>query len=50
MMALQLIFFYEYVTHLVGEGKVADIVYLDFSKAFPRISNSNLLEKLDAPS
>jgi len=29
-----LISFYDQVTHLVGEGKAVDVVYLDFSKAF----------------
>lgn len=36
------------VTHLVGEGKVADAVCLDFSKTFNTVSNSILLEKLEA--
>ena len=39
---LNLISFYDQVTHLVDEGKVAAIVYLDFSKAFDRVSHSVL--------
>jgi len=32
----------------VGEGKVVDVVYLDFSKAFETVSCRILLEKLPA--
>ena len=41
-----MISFYHLVTRLVDEGKAVDVVYLDFSKAFDTVSNSNLLQKL----
>ena len=41
-----LIWFYDKVTHLVDEGKAADAVYLDFSKAFDTIPHNILVQKL----
>ncbi len=38
-----LISFYNWVTRLVDEGKVVDVVYLDFSKAYVMVSHSILL-------
>jgi len=39
--------FYNCVTRLIDKGKVADVVHLDFSKAFDTVSHS-ILGKLAA--
>jgi len=44
---INLISFYDKVSHLVDEGKAVDIFYLDFSKAFDTVFHS-ILEKLAA--
>lgn len=36
------------VTHLVGEEKALDVVFLDFSKSFDSVTDSILQEKLTA--
>ena len=41
-----LISLYDWVTRLLDEGKAADVIYLDFSKAFDMMSLSILLRKL----
>jgi len=43
---INLISFYDKATCLVDEGKAADVVYLDFSKAFDTVPHSIHPEKL----
>ena len=43
-----LISFYDKVTRVVDEGKAADVVYLDFSKAFDIVPHNIRVEKLAA--
>lgn len=38
--------FYNEITSLVGEGGEADIVYLDFRKAFSTVYRNILIDKL----
>ncbi|TRZ15274.1 hypothetical protein HGM15179_011847 [Zosterops borbonicus] len=40
-----LVFFHNKVTQLVNEGKAANVVYLNFSKAFNMVSHSILQEQ-----
>ena len=45
---INLISFYDKVTHLVDQGKLVSCIFLNFSKAFDTVSHSNLSQKMSS--
>uniref|UniRef100_A0A8B9C2S8 Reverse transcriptase domain-containing protein n=1 Tax=Anser brachyrhynchus TaxID=132585 RepID=A0A8B9C2S8_9AVES len=43
-----LISFYDKITHPVDQGKLADVIFLDFSQAFDTVSRRILLDKMSS--